>query len=68
MCGLWVNGQWDNTIVLKDVDNHVPLTSVTDEVVRKEVNQSVIKRKFCVLNGKLKVIVALVELIIEEQV
>lgn len=35
---------------LEDVHDHVPLTTVADEVIRKEVDESVIDRKVSVLD------------------
>jgi hypothetical protein len=42
------------------------LTTVTDEVVRQEVNQAIIKRLVGILNGEFEVVVGLVQLIPEE--
>lgn len=53
---------------LEDVYNHVPLTTIADEVVCKEVDESVIHRKVSVLDGQLKVVVGLVKLVPEEEV
>ena len=53
---------------LEDVDGHVPLTAVADGTDRQEVYQPVIDRFVSVLDGKLEVIVSLVQLIPEEQV
>jgi hypothetical protein len=53
---------------LKQVDSHVPLTAVANEIIRKEVDQAVINRQVCVLDRKLEVIVGLVQLIPEEEV
>ena len=53
---------------LEDVDDHIPLATVTDEVVRQEVNEPIIERFFGILNGEFKIVVGLVQLIPEEQV
>jgi hypothetical protein len=53
---------------LKDVDDHVPLTTVADEVVRQEINQSVVERLLGILDGEFEIIVGLVQFIPKEQV
>lgn len=53
---------------LKDVDHHIPLTTITDEIVRQEVHQTIIERLVGVLDRKFEVVVGLVQLIPEEQV
>ena len=53
---------------LEDIDDHVPLTAITDEIVRQEVHQSIVERLVGVLNGKFEVVVGLVQLVPEEQV
>jgi hypothetical protein len=53
---------------LEQVDSHVPLTAVANEIIREEVDQAVINRQVCVLDRKLKVIIGLVQLIPEEEV
>jgi len=51
---------------LEDVDDHIPLTTVTDEIVRQEVHESVIERFVGILNGEFEVVIGLVQLIPEE--
>lgn len=55
---------------LEEIDDHVPLAPITDEVVRlrQEKNQPVIERFFCILDREFKVVIRLVEFIPEEQV
>lgn len=53
---------------LKDIDGHVPLTAVADEIGRQESHQPVIKWPVGGLDDKLEVIVSLVQLVPEEQV
>ena len=53
---------------LKDIDDHIPLTAIADEVIRQKVHQTVIKRLVGVLNGEFEVVVGLVQFIPEEQV
>ena len=57
-----------NRVYLKDVDDHVPLTSITDEIVRQEIHQPIIERLVGILDGEFEVVVGLVQLIPEEQV
>ena len=53
---------------LKDIHGHVPLTTVADEIPGKVVDESVIQRQVCILNGELKIVVGLVQLVPEEEV
>jgi len=53
---------------LEDIDDHVPLTTITDEIVRQEVHQPIIERLVGVLDGEFEVVVGLVQLVPEEQV
>lgn len=53
---------------LEQVDHHVPLATIANEIASKRRNESIIDRKVRVFDGKLKVVVGLVELIEEEQV
>ena len=58
----------ENKLYLKNVDYHVPLTTVADEVVGEEGDKPIFKRKLGILNSKLEVVVGLVKFIPEEQV
>ncbi len=42
------------------VDNHIPLTAVADQVAREVVYESVVQRSIRELNRQLKIVVALV--------
>lgn len=53
---------------LENVDGHIPLTAVADEIGRQEAHQPVIEWLVGILDGKLEVIVSLVQLVPEEQV
>jgi hypothetical protein len=53
---------------LEQIDNHVPLTAVANEVIREEVDQAIIDGQVRILDRKLEVIVRLVQLIPEEEV
>lgn len=53
---------------LKEVDNHVPLASVADEVGREMRDEPVVDGQVGVLDHELEVVVGLVELIVEEQI
>ena len=53
---------------LDEVHDHVPLTAVTDEVPREVVDQPIIDGLIGELDSVLQEVVALVELIPEEQV
>lgn len=58
----------DQAVCLDQVDNHVPLATVADEVVGKVGDEAVIDGKFSMLDHELKVIVGLVELVPEKEV
>jgi hypothetical protein len=45
---------------LKNVHDHVPLTTITEEIAREEGHKSVFQGEFCILYSKLQVIVGLV--------
>jgi len=53
---------------LEDIDDHVPLTTITDEIVRQEVHQPIIEGLVGVFNREFEVVVRLVQLVPEEQV
>ena len=68
MCGFRIDGLGHETVVLQKVDNHVPLTTVANQVTSKVINKSIIQRLIGVLNRKFKIIITLVQLVPEEQI
>jgi hypothetical protein len=46
-----------DTTNLEEVHDHVPLATIADEVICKEVDKSVVHRKVSVLDGKLKIVI-----------
>jgi hypothetical protein len=44
------------------------LTTVANEIIREEVDQTIIDRQVCILDRKLEVIIGLVQLVPEEEV
>ena len=56
------------TRYLEEVDDHIPLATITNEVVRQEIHQPIIERLVGVLDGEFKIVVGLVQFIPEEQV
>jgi hypothetical protein len=57
-------------VYLKDVDDHVPLATVSAEIrsVGQEINQPIVERLFGIFNSEFKIVVGLMQLIPEEQV
>ena len=53
---------------LEQIDNHVPLAAIADEVVRKVVDKPVIDWQVGMLDRKFEVVVGLVQLVPEEEV
>jgi len=45
---------------LKDVDNHIPLTPIADEIVGQEIHQPIIEGLVGILDGEFEVVVGLV--------
>ena len=59
---------WRLCTHFEEIDDHVPLSAVADEIATKEIDETIIEREVCVLKRELKVIIRLVELVVEEQV
>lgn len=55
-------------IYLKQIDDHVPLAAVADEVARCVYDESLVDGEICMLNGELEVVVRLVQFVPEKQV
>ena len=68
MSRLGIDRLGNKAICFNQVDNHVPLTTIANEVVREVTDESVINGEVCVLNHELKVIVGFVEFIPEEKI
>lgn len=51
-----------------DIDYHVPLTTVGNEIAREMVDEPVIDGKVRVLNHELEIIIRLVQFVPEEQI
>lgn len=45
----WIDRLWHNTIVLEQIADHVPLTTVADKVIGKMRNKSVFEWEVSVL-------------------
>ena len=48
---------------LEEVDGHIPLSAVGDEVGGEEADEAVVERTVCELDGLLEVVVAFVEFV-----
>ena len=53
---------------LKYVNSHVPLSAITDHVTREVINEAILKWTSSFLDGQLKVVIGLVQLIPEKYV
>lgn len=68
--GLCVDDVWHATIILEQVDGHIPLPTISEKrCVRGEVrDEPGIEGQIGVLHHKLEVVIGFVEFVVEEQI